>query len=79
MAGWQQEKQFVTLFGLTGNDGKTTSKEWTDLEWNIILRKTDNRQEWRKLVVKSTVVPDGQPDYGIGEGEGLTCPSHSPL
>ena len=23
------------------------------------------REEWRKLVVKSTVVPNGQPDYGI--------------
>ena len=39
------------------NDGKTTSKEWTGLEWNIILRKAENREEWRKLVVKSTVVP----------------------
>ena len=32
-------------------------KEWTGLEWNIILRKAENRKEWRKLVVKSTVVP----------------------
>ena len=32
-------------------------KEWTGLEWNIMLRKTENREEWRKLVVKSTVVP----------------------
>ena len=31
--------------------------EWTDLEWNIILWKAENREEWRKLVVKSTVVP----------------------
>ena len=31
--------------------------EWTGLEWNIILRKAENREEWRKLVVKSTVVP----------------------
>ena len=30
-------------------------KEWTGLEWNIILRKAENREEWRKLVVKSTV------------------------
>ena len=27
-------------------------KEWTGLEWNIILRKVENREEWRKLVVK---------------------------
>ena len=32
-------------------------KEWTGLEWNIILRKTENREELKKLVVKSTVVP----------------------
>ena len=32
-------------------------KEWTGLEWNTILRKAENREEWRKLVVKSTVVP----------------------
>ena len=32
-------------------------KEWTGLEWNIILRKAENREDWRKLVVKSTVVP----------------------
>ena len=32
-------------------------KEWTGLEWNIMLRKAENREEWRKLVVKSTVPP----------------------
>ena len=31
-------------------------KEWSGLEWNI-LRKAENREEWRKLVVKYTVVP----------------------
>ena len=31
-------------------------KEWTGLEWNILLRKAENCKEWRKLVVKSTVV-----------------------
>ena len=30
-------------------------KEWTGLEWNIIQRKAENREEWRKLVVKSPV------------------------
>ena len=33
------------------------TKEWTGLEWNILLRKAENREEWRKLVVKSAVVP----------------------
>ena len=32
-------------------------KEWTGLEWNVILRKAENREEWRKLVIKFTVVP----------------------
>ena len=32
-------------------------KEWTGLEWNIILQKAENLEEWRKLVVKSPVVP----------------------
>ena len=32
-------------------------KEWPGLEWNILLPKAENREEWRKLVVKSTVVP----------------------
>ena len=46
-------------------------REWTGLEWNIILREAENHEEWRKLVVESPVVPSsGQPDYGIGEGEG---------
>ena len=31
--------------------------EWTGLEWNITQQKAEDREEWRKLVVKSTVVP----------------------
>ena len=42
-------------------------KEWTGLEWNIMLWKAENHEEWRKLVVKSTVVPKCQPDYGINK------------
>ena len=38
-----------------GNDGKTTSKN--RLALNSLLRKAENREGWRKLVVKSTVVP----------------------
>ena len=33
-------------------------KEWTGLERNIILQKAENREEWRKLVLKSAVVPE---------------------
>ena len=36
---------------------KDNIKEWIGLEWNIMLRKAENREECRKLVVKSTVVP----------------------
>ena len=32
-------------------------KEWTGLEWNSILWKTENRKAWSKLVIKSPVVP----------------------
>ena len=32
-------------------------KEWIGLEWKTLLRKAENREEWRKLVEKSTVVP----------------------
>ena len=41
--------------------------EGTGLEWNIILRKAENREEWRKLVVKSTVVPQRSTRLGIEE------------
>ena len=43
-------------------------KEWTGLEWNILLQKAKNHEVWRKLDVKSTVVTGAQtsqPDYGI--------------
>ena len=32
-------------------------KEWTGLEWNITLRKAENREDRRELVVQSIVVP----------------------
>ena len=34
-----------------GNDRKTTSKS------GLILRKAENSEEWRKLVINSTMVP----------------------
>ena len=42
----------------------------TGLDWNIILRKAENREEWRKLVLNFQWRPNGQPDYGRGEGGG---------
>ena len=48
-------------------------KEWTGHEWNIILRKAENREGWRKLVVKSTMVTNSQLDYGIDKIRRLLC------
>ena len=43
--------------GRQGERLEDNIKEWTGLEWNILLWKAENREEWRELVVKSTVVP----------------------
>ena len=40
----------------TENDGKNTIRQWTDFGWNDLLRKAEDRGEWRKLVSKSSVV-----------------------
>ena len=40
-------------------------KEWTGLEWNMLQRKAENRQEWRKLVVNLQWCPSCQPNFGI--------------
>ena len=32
-------------------------REWTGLEFAKYLRAVENREKWRKLVVKSPVVP----------------------
>ena len=34
-----------------------TIREWTDLEFAKSQRVVKNREKWRKLVVKSSVVP----------------------
>ena len=36
---------------------KENIKEWTDLEFAKSQRAVENREKWRKLVVKSSVVP----------------------
>ena len=40
-----------------GNDGKTTSKSGLALNGISYYEKAENREECRKLVVKSTVMP----------------------
>ena len=37
-------------------------REWIGLEWNSILRKAENREEWRTLAVKSAMVSVRLPD-----------------
>ena len=32
-------------------------REWTGLEFAKSQREVENREEWRKLIVKSSVVP----------------------
>ena len=43
----------------TGNSSRREMKRQTEegLEWNILLWKAKNHEEFCKLVVKSTVVP----------------------
>ena len=36
-------------------------REWTDLEFAKSQRAVENREKWRKLVVKSSVVPQRPP------------------
>ena len=45
------------------------TKEWTGLEWNIILRKAENREEWRKLQWTS--------DTSFYLGAVMETPSHT--
>ena len=39
-----------------GRGGKTTS-EWTGLEFGRSQRAVENREKWRKMAAKSSVVP----------------------
>ena len=41
----------------TGRGGKATSGQWTGLEFGKSQRAVGNREKWRKLVAKSSVVP----------------------
>ena len=40
----------------TGRGGKTV-REWTGLEFGRFQKAVENRGKWRKLVAKSSVVP----------------------
>ena len=44
-------------------------REWTGLEFTKVQRAAENREEWRELVVKSSVVPRCPRGQGIGGGE----------
>ena len=60
----QETVQGVRRRGTQRKRWEDNIKEWTGLEWNIILRKAENREEWKKLVVKSTVVPQWSAKLG---------------
>ena len=51
------------MFGPEGEEGRQkkrweeTIREWTGLEFAKSQRAVENRGKWRKLVVKSSVVP----------------------
>ena len=40
-----------------GREGKTTAEKWTGLEFVKSQRAVENRERWRKLVAKSSAVP----------------------
>ena len=40
-----------------GRGEKTSGREWTGLDFAMSQRAVENRGKWRKLVVKSSVVP----------------------
>ena len=50
-------------------------REWTGLEFTKSQRAVENREKWRKLVVKSSVVPQRPPRLRDCEGEGDTSAS----
>ena len=53
-------------------------REWTLLELAKSKRAVENRDKWRKLVVKSSMVPNDPRGSGIGkEGEENTYSPHS--
>ena len=39
-------------------------REWTDLEFAKSQRAVENREKWRKLIVKSSVVPQRPSRFG---------------
>ena len=44
-------------------------REWTGLEWNIMLRKAENPRRGGNWLLNLQWCPNGQPDYGTGEGD----------
>ena len=46
-----------SLFGIGEWEWEDDIREWTGLEFAKSQRSVENREKWRKLVVKSSVVP----------------------
>ena len=47
--------------------GQHPGMDWHDA--GAATRKAEKRDEWRELVVRPSVAPNGPPDCGIGEGK----------
>ena len=48
-------------------------REWTGLEFTKSQRAVENRKNWRKLVVKSSVVPSDPRGKGMDDDNGDVC------
>ena len=48
-------------------------REWTGLEFAKSPRAVENRGKWRKLVAKSSVVPNDPHGYGIDDDDDADC------
>ena len=52
-----------------------STREWTDLEFAESQRAVENREKWRKLVVKSSVAPQRPPRLRAVSYTHLTLPT----
>ena len=58
MSGPEQESA-MCLHGGQRKRWEDNIREWTGLEFGKSQRAVENREKWRKLVAKSSVVPQG--------------------
>ena len=51
------EREKKTRQGRQRKRWKDNIREWTGLDFGKFLRAVENREKWRKLIAKSSVVP----------------------